>query len=233
MTKYESIKNWAKDDKPREKLARHGKQVLSDAELLGILISSGVKEKSAIDVARDLLKNVNGNLNALARLSIKELCAVNGIGPAKAITIIAALELSARRAFSESNLRPVINGSKKAYELMRGDLQDLNYEQLWIVTLSRSNKLVGKHRISEGGIAGTVADPKRIYKTALDDHASGIIVVHNHPSGSLKPSLADKKLTNKLIKAGQLLDIAVLDHLIITSSNYYSFADEGGLLQTT
>ena len=229
MKRYESIKFWSEDDKPREKLARHGKQTLSDKELIGILIGSGIKEKSAIDVAADLLKKANYNLNQLARFNINEYCTIQGIGPAKAITIIAALELAARKELSAQVKNPIMDNSKKVFDLMKGDLQDLSYEQFWLITLSRSNALISRHKISEGGIAGTVVDPKRIYKTALEDHASGIILLHNHPSGALKPSKADRMLTQKLINAGTFLDIMVLDHLIISNQGYHSFADNGEL----
>jgi DNA repair protein RadC len=229
MKRYESIKFWSEDDKPREKLARHGKHTLSDKELIGILIGSGIKEKSAIDVAADLLKKANYNLNQLARFNINEYCTIQGIGPAKAITIIAALELAARKELSAQVKNPIMDSSKKVFDLMKGDLQDLSYEQFWLITLSRSNALISRHKISKGGIAGTVVDPKRIYKTALEDHASGIILLHNHPSGALKPSKADRMLTQKLINAGTFLDIIVLDHLIISNQGYHSFADNGEL----
>jgi DNA repair protein RadC len=224
--KYDSIKNWAEDDKPREKLIKHGKNVLSDAELIGILLATGSKERSAIDTARDLLKLVNGNLNSLGRLTIKEMCKVHGIGPAKAITIISALELGNRRESTTAEGKYTIDGSEKVYQLMKGKLQDLQFEQFWLLTLTTKNEVISQHRISDGGVSGTLADPKRIFSLALDDLASHVILLHNHPSGNLSPSQSDLRLTTKLINAGKILDITVLDHVIIAHTGYYSFADE-------
>lgn len=224
--KYDSIKFWAEDDRPREKLIAHGKAVLSDAELIGILMGTGSRDRSAIDTARDLLKLVNGNLNSLGRISMKEMCKIHGIGPAKAINIIAALELGTRREISKTEGKYKIDGSESVYQLMKGKLQDLQFEQFWMLTLSRKNEVIQQHKISDGGVSGTIADPKRIFSLALEDLASHVILLHNHPSGNLSPSEADKKLTTKLVDAGKVLDITVLDHIIIANTGYYSFADE-------
>ena len=221
---YKSIKNWSEDDRPREKLIAHGRQVLSNAELIAILLATGIKNKSAIDVAKDMLSKVNGDINALGRLSVKQLCATDGIGPAKAVTLIAAMELGMRRGLDELNESPKITRSKDIYSLMKPKLQDLQYEQFWIVTLTRANRVIDQYKISEGGISSTSVDPKKIFKMALEDNASAIILAHN-----LSPSGQDIQLTKRVQNAGQLLDIAVLDHLIIGDRGFYSFADDGKL----
>ena len=223
---YSSIKHWADDEKPREKLLKHGRAVLSDAELIGILIGSGTRSKSAIDVARELLQSVDHDLNALARLSIKDLCRINGIGPAKAISITAAIELAQRRSTS-GKARERIKSSTDAYHILKSRLQDLNYEQFWILNLSRNHTVLNVHQISDGGVSGTLVDPKRVFKLALEDQASSILLAHNHPSGNLNPSVADKQLTTKMIAAGKALEIQVIDHLIVAHDQYFSFADEG------
>ncbi len=226
---FVSIKNWSEDDRPREKLSKHGKQVLSDAELIAILLATGTKKKSAIDVAKDLLQRANGNLNTLAKMSIKELCKVEGIGPAKAITLIAALEFALRRSLSDFEKNIKISESKVAFDLMKGILQDLNYEEFWILTLNRQQELIKKHRVSDGGISATIVDPKRIFKIAIEDHASSLLIFHNHPSGNNMPSLSDDKITAKLVAAGKVLEIIVIDHIIIGHNNYFSYADQGKL----
>lgn len=222
-----SIKYWNEQDRPREKLLTKGKHVLSDAELLAILISTGTKSKSAIDLARDILNLAGNNLNQLAKLTVKDLIQIDGIGEAKAITIISAIELGGRREVAEVKQKTKITSSKDGYTYFKPKLADLPYEEFWILMLNRANKIIGEAQISDGGVAGTVADPKRIFKTALDNSASSIILCHNHPSGNTNPSEADKQLTRKINEAGKLLDISVLDHLIITDNGYYSFADEG------
>ena len=226
---YSSIKDWTEDEQPREKLIRHGRQVLSDAELIAILMGSGTKRKSAVDVARELMPNAQNNINVLARMSIKDLCKVSGIGPAKAVSIIAAMELSQRRNVFDQIQVKKIQSSKDAYRQLKPHLQDLNYEQFWIITVARNNSVINLHKVSDGGISGTLADPKRIFKLSLEDYASGIILAHNHPSGNLIPSSQDKKLTIKMKEAGKALEINILDHLIITQSSYLSFMDEGVL----
>lgn len=227
MTEFIAIKNLSNDEKPREKLVLKGKGALSNVELLAILLSTGTRKKSALDLAREILQKANRSLDELARLSIKDLCKIEGIGPAKAITIVAAIELAGRRQQSLAREIPKINSSKAAYEILKHHLQDLNHEEFWLLCLSRSGALIAEHRVSEGGVTGTVADPKKIFKLALDQMATGIIVCHNHPSGNLMPSEQDKELTNKLKAAGKLLDITLMDHLIITQKQYFSFADEG------
>lgn len=226
MTEYLSIKNWSEDDKPREKLAANGRETLSNAELLGILIGNGTRSKSAVDLARDVLSLANNDINTLAKLSIKDLCTINGIGPAKAITLMAAIELGGRRKKAETN-DSFIRKSKDAYDFFGPMLQDKDYEEFWILMLNNNNKILRPYRVSEGGISQTVADPKRIYKAAIENNASQLVLCHNHPSGNLQPSPADRSLTNKLIAAGKNLDIKVIDHIIVTDGGYYSFADEG------
>ncbi len=227
MSEYRSIKNWANDDKPREKLSSKGKEALSDAELLAILLATGTRKKSAVDLARDILQLANNNLNNLAKLSINNLCKIDGIGPAKAITIIAAIELGGRRKTGTVQDQKFITSSTDAYNFFGPLLQDKPYEEFWILLLSRNNKILKPYRVSEGGVSGTVADPKRIFKAAIDNSASGIILCHNHPSGNLKPSSADNQITTKLVAGGKQLDIAVLDHIIVSTVGYYSYADEG------
>lgn len=227
MSDFISIKDLAEDDKPREKLLLKGKSSLSNVELLAILLATGTRKKSALDLAREILEKANRSLDELAKLTVKDLCKIEGIGPAKAITIIAAIELAGRRQQTIAREKSKIKSSKDAYEILRHHLQDLNHEEFWLLCLSRSGTVTAEIRISEGGITGTVADPKKIFKYALDHLATGIIVCHNHPSGNLTPSEQDRELTNKIRAAGKVLDITLMDHLIITQKQYYSFADEG------
>ncbi|MDJ1478930.1 DNA repair protein RadC [Cytophagaceae bacterium YF14B1] len=221
------ILSWAEEDRPREKVLLKGKAALSDAELIGILLGSGTVSLSAVDLAKQILGSVDNNLTSLAKLSVKDLEKFKGIGEAKAITIVAALELGRRRKESELPQRQVITSSKDVFTIMHSHLLDLLHEEFWVVLLNRSNIVMKKVQISVGGVSGTVADPKLIFKTALENLASSIILVHNHPSGNLKPSQADKDLTHKLKEAGKYLEIPVLDHVIITEKSYFSFADEG------
>jgi len=223
---HKSIKNWAKDDRPREKLVLKGRESLSDAELIAIILGSGTRTKSAVELGREVLDSVNNDLNKLSQLSVKDLCKFKGIGPAKAISIVSAIELSRRRPI-EKGEKSKITCSRDIYNLMSPMLKDAQYEQFWIICLSRANVVLAKHKISDGGREGTVADSKRIFKIALEEISSGIILCHNHPSGQMKPSQADVNLTKKLVEAGKVLDVTVLDHLIFTNSGYYSFADEG------
>lgn len=225
-----SIKSWAEDDRPREKLLKRGKQNLSDVELLAILIGSGTRKETAVGLSQRILKSVENNLNELGKVSIAELMRFNGIGEAKAITIAAALELGRRRQLSDYIDRPQILSSKDGYHCIAPILMDLNHEEFWIILLNRANKVIGKEQISAGGVSGTVVDAKIIFRKALEvAPASSIILCHNHPSGNRNPSQADIDLTKKLKKAGETLDILVLDHLIIAENSYYSFADEGRL----
>lgn len=222
-----SIKSWSPEDRPREKLLLKGTSALSDAELIAILIGSGTANLSAVEVAKKILMHGGNNLNDLAKLSVKDLMKVKGIGEAKAITIIAALELGRRRKETEVDEKPKINSSKDAYDLVKGDLMDLPHEEFWVLLLNRANRVIKKKKISEGGVSGTVADPKIIYKLALEELASGVIVAHNHPSGNLTASQSDIDLTKKLKEAGKFLEVQLLDHVIVAGQKYFSFADDG------
>ncbi|MBX2962069.1 MAG: DNA repair protein RadC [Cyclobacteriaceae bacterium] len=222
-----NIKKWAAEDRPREKLLLKGTAALSDTELIAILLGTGTASMSAVDVAKNILKSVDNNLDSLAKLTVKDLMKIKGIGEAKAITIVSALELGRRRKETTTQERPKIATSQDAYELFLGDLIDIPHEEFWILLLNRANRVIKKQQISLGGVHGTVADPKIIFKTALEELASGIIVAHNHPSGNLSPSQQDIDLTKKLKEAGNLMEIKLLDHLIIAGKKYYSFADEG------
>jgi len=221
------IKSWALDDRPREKLLQKGKSALSDAELIAILLGSGTKTLSAVEVAKNVLKSVENNLHDIAKLSVSELTKIKGIGEARAIAIVAAMELGRRRKDHADVAKPAVTTSKEAFDLIKGDLMDLSHEEFWVLMMNRANKLLAKKRVSEGGVSGTVADPKIIFRLALDNLASGIIVAHNHPSGNLVASQSDIKLTQKLKEAGSTLEIQLLDHLIIGGQKYFSFADEG------
>ncbi|WP_298896674.1 DNA repair protein RadC [uncultured Psychroserpens sp.] len=221
-----SIKNWSQDDQPREKLRNKGKSVLSDAELLAILIGSGNKDESAVSLSKRILSSANHNLNTLGKLNLKQLMAFKGIGEAKAISIVAALELARRRIGTEIIEKKKIKSSASVFDLMQPIVGELPHEEFWIIYLNNSNKIIQKQQLSKGGITGTLVDVRLVLKTALEVGAVALLLVHNHPSGSLKPSEADKKLTQKLKNAAQSLDIKVLDHLIITEKAYFSFADE-------
>ncbi|GAB2696758.1 DNA repair protein RadC [Hymenobacter frigidus] len=223
------IKSWAEEDRPREKLQAKGRAALSDAELVAILLGSGTVKLSAVDVAKLMLQGVNNDLNALARESVKQLCRHPGIGEAKAIAVVAALELGRRRKEVDAASRTTITCSRDIYNLIRPNLMDLPHEEFWVILLNRANVVMRKTAISRGGVAGTVADPKMIFKEALEQLASSIILVHNHPSGNRSPSAADIQLTKKLKEAGNFLDLPILDHLIYSDQGYYSFADEGML----
>jgi DNA repair protein RadC len=222
-----NILSWAEEDRSREKLLLKGKSALSDAELIAILIGSGTRSISAVDVAKMILSAADYNLNKLAKFSVKDLQKIKGIGEAKAITIVSALELGRRRKESDFSEKVKITCSNDIYQLIKPELIDLPKEEFWIILLNRANQLIKKEQISSGGISGTVADPKIIFKAALDQYASSIILVHNHPSGNLKPSRADLDLTSKMKSAGKLLEIPVLDHIIFSDEGYLSFADDG------
>ena len=221
-----SIKNWSQDDQPREKLRDKGKIVLSDAELVAIIIGSGNTEESAVALSKRILASVENNLNALGKLSLKQLMEFKGIGEAKAITITAALELGRRRKLEDAKQLTKITSSRDVFELMQPYLGELPHEEFWILYLNNSNKVLQKIQLSKGGITGTLVDVRLVLKTALEVGAVSLILAHNHPSGTLKPSQSDKDLTLKLKRASEHLDIKVLDHLIITETNYFSFADE-------
>lgn len=222
-----AISSWAEEDRPREKLVLKGRQVLTNAELLAIVIGSGSKNESAVDLSKRIFASVNNDLFAIGKLSIKDLMKFKGIGEAKAISIIATLELGRRRKNSEKIDSKKITSSNDAYEELKDLFSDLDHEQFWVLLLSRSNKVIAKKRISIGGVAGTVVDSKIIFKTALEHLASGIILSHNHPSGNLKPSTADITITKKIMAAGKNLDINVLDHIIVSDLGYTSLVDDG------
>jgi len=221
------ITDWAAGDRPREKLIEKGTSSLSDAELLGILISSGTKDKSAVDLGRELLCMANNNLNNLAKLSVSDLRKLHGIGPARAVTIAAALELGRRRKMAEVQDTIQIRASKDVADIFQPLLSDLSHEEFWILYLNRSNKVISRMKLSQGGVSGTVTDVRIVMKKAVELLASGIILCHNHPSGNLNPSDADSKITQKIKEAGSFMDIQLLDHLIISDKDYYSFADNG------
>ncbi|HVM89319.1 MAG TPA: DNA repair protein RadC [Puia sp.] len=222
-----SIKNWAKDDRPREKLLSKTPISLSDSELLAILIQNGTRNKTAVDLAKELLLLSKNNLAELGKLSLKDFMKIKGIGQAKAITIAAALELGRRRQAAGSLEKPIIRESRDIAEYLQALLRDHNHEEFAVVFLNRANKINHIEIISKGGITGTVADPRIILKKALEQEAVSLILCHNHPSGNLKPSKADEELTLKIKEAAKFLDIRVLDHLIVSEDGYFSFADEG------
>ncbi len=226
----QSIKNWAIDDRPREKLAQKGAESLSNSELLAILINNGTVEKSAVDLAKELLAAVENNLQRLSKLSVKEMVnlKIKGLGPAKSITIAAALELGVRRSMAD-NKKEVILSSKDIANYLKAQLQYKKHEVFAVVFLNKANRINHYEIISEGGITGTVADPRIILKKALEHDAVSIVLSHNHPSGNLKPSRQDQELTNKIKEASGYFDIKVLDHIIVSEEGYYSFADEGNL----
>lgn len=221
-----SIKNWSQDDQPREKLLHKGKEALSDAELVAILIGSGNKQESAVDLSKRILSSTDNNLSALGKMSLKQLMTFKGIGEAKAITIMAALELGRRRRGEDALEKQKITSSQSVFEFMQPVVGELQHEEFWIIYLNNSNKVIKKGQLSKGGITGTLVDVRLVLKSALEVGATGLILVHNHPSGTLQPSNADKKLTAKLKIASESLDIKVLDHIIVTEKAYFSFADE-------
>jgi DNA repair protein RadC len=228
MSNYQpnlTIKTWAEEDRPREKLIKNGKEVLSNAELIAILIGSGSRKETAVELARHILNGTNNNLHELGTMSVSNLMKYQGIGEAKAISIVAALELGRRRQSASPEEKTQIQGSKDARDLLGPKLADLPHEEFWVAYLNRNNRVLRTERIGQGGVAGTVADIRIILKNSLNQLASSIILYHNHPSGNLSPSDADLSLTRKIKQAGEYIDINVLDHLIITPESYYSFAD--------
>ena len=220
------ITNWSEDDRPREKLMLKGKSVLSDAELIAILIGSGSRNESAVDLSKRILASAD-NLNVLGKMSISQLMNFKGIGEAKAITIIAALELGRRRRAEDAVELIKITSSKKVFEIMQPIIGELAHEEFWVLFLNNSNKVISKSQLSKGGMTGTIVDVRLVFKLALECGATALILCHNHPSGNLQPSDADRKITKKIKLAGDSLDVKVLDHLIITETNYYSFVDQG------
>ncbi len=229
MSEYKnlSIKNWALEDRPREKMMYKGSNSLSTAELIAIIIGSGNRKQSAVEVAKMLLSDNQNDLNELAKKSIRDLMKTPGIGSAKAISIIAALELGNRQKSFPSKQKIKISSSMDAYERLQPYVENLNHEEFWVVYLNRGNKILEVKNVSSGGITGTVFDMRLVFKDAILLESTNIILCHNHPSGNLTPSEADKDLTDKTKEAGKLMSIEVLDHLIIADQGYYSFADEG------
>lgn len=229
LLKRRSIKNWATDEKPREKLLEKGRNSLSNAELLAIILRTGTRDASALHLAQSILSSVDNNLNALASKSIPELQQFPGIGLAKATEIVATMELARRTQQNKEVGRPKVRSSRDAFLHIQPFLKDLHHEEFYAIYLSRSNSILRTVQISKGGISGTVADGKLIFNYGLESKASGIILAHNHPSGNLQPSNADVQLTESLKKFGGFIDVQILDHLIIAGNNYFSFADEGRL----
>jgi len=223
------IRSWAEDDRPREKLLLKGRAALSDAELIAILIASGNNEESAVDLSKRILQSLGNDLSALSKMNVKELTQFKGIGEAKAITIIAAMELGRRRKDSEPLRKAKVTSSRSAFEIMYPYTNDLRHEEFWVMMLDRGNRVIGVENVSKGGVSGTVADPRMIFRPALQHLACGIILCHNHPSGNVQPSQEDIDLTRKFRIAGNAIEIPVLDHIIVGESDYYSFADNGML----
>lgn len=222
-----SIKDWSEDDRPREKLLYKGRSALSDAELIAILIGSGNREESAVGLSKRILASSSHNLSELGKFSVKDLMKFKGIGEAKAVSIIAALEIGRRRNGSDKLSRKRITSSASVFELLHPVIGDLPHEEFWVVYLNNSNKVLEKQQLSKGGITGTLVDVRLVLKTALELSAVGLILAHNHPSGTLRPSQSDKQLTQKLKKAAASLDVKILDHIIVTEKTYFSFADDG------
>lgn len=222
-----TIKNWAADDRPREKLIAQGAKSLSDAELLAIVLGSGTNKLSALDLAKTIMSDVSNNFKSLSDRSFTQLLTYNGVGPAKAVGIMATLEIARRRLLERNEENNQIRSSKDAFEMLRNNFYDLKHEEFHVLYMNRANKIVGKDQVSKGGIAGTIADGKVIFRNAISHSASAMILAHNHPSGQLKPSEADRKLTKSLVDFGKMIDLQILDHLIVTNDKYFSFADEG------
>ena len=225
--KKQSIKGWSEEERPREKLILKGRKSLTNSELLAILFGSGSSKESAVQLARRVLSGSDHDLRELDKLDIHDLTKYTGIGEAKAVSLIAAMELGARRQNMAAKDVQKITSSESAYQVVNDDLSNLSHEEFWVIALNRNNQVLDKYQISKGGVSGTVADVKLIYKRAIQKLASAIIVSHNHPSGNLKPSRSDIELTKKIRQGGEVLDIALLDHIIVGEQSYFSFADEG------
>ncbi len=223
------IPKWAVDDRPREKLLKRGIRSMTNAELIAILFRSGNRETSAVQLAQNILKTSENKLSKLSKLSAQELMTNKGVGEAKALSLIAAMELGRRRRAERQEERTAITSSQSAFDVLHALIGDADYEEFWILVLNRKNEVIRKEQVSDGGMSQTVVDSKRVFKKALEYRASSIIIAHNHPSGNLKPSQEDIILTKKLVAAGKLLDIPVVDHLIVTDGGYFSFADKGML----
>ncbi|MBC8475379.1 MAG: DNA repair protein RadC [Bacteroidetes bacterium] len=222
-----SIRDWANDDRPREKLLIKGKGALSDAGLIAILIASGNRNESAVELSKRILQSLGNNLNELAKLSVHDLMKFKGIGEAKAISVIASLELGRRRRSADVLEKDKIGGSKDAFQILQLKIEDLPHEEFWVILLNRANKVIDIKLVGRGGVSSTVVDSKIIFSFALESLASGIILAHNHPSGNLKPSNSDIRLTKKIVDAGKIMEVPVLDHIIVGDNDYFSFADEG------
>ena len=229
MNRYNShaLTTWAVEERPREKVIVNGVQYLSDSELIAILLGSGTKNVTAVELARSILKGAGNSLQLLGRQGIGDLVRIKGVGPAKAITLLAAIELGRRRAGMQHPEKIPVKSSETVFNLFYPLMGDLQHEEFWLLMLNRANRVVGRYKVSQGGLSGTVIDTRIILKKALDNLASSIIVCHNHPSGNNQPSDADVKITEKLKKAAEMLEIKLLDHLIIADKSYFSFADEG------
>jgi DNA repair protein RadC len=229
MHEYEklSIKKWAVEDRPREKMLKHGFSALSNSELMAILIGSGNLAESAVELSRRILSDFKNNLDQIGKSSVEKLMSYNGIGEAKAINILAALELGRRRHIADGGVQVRINSSEDAFQYLQIDLSDLTHEEFWVIYLDRANNVIGKTRISQGGISGTVIDVRIILKQAIEKTASSIILAHNHPSGNLSPSQSDLDITHKTSEASKLVDVKVLDHIIVAGNHFSSLADEG------
>jgi len=229
MNNYNSgtLKSWAVEERPREKVMANGIQYLSDSELLAILMGSGTRNITAVELARKILGGVGNNLHELGRQSISDLQKIKGVGPAKAISVMAAMELGRRRSGTQQTDKVPIKSSETVFKLFHPLLGDLKHEEFWLLMLNRANRVLGRFKVSQGGLSGTVIDTRIILKKALDNLSSSIIVCHNHPSGNMQPSDADVKITEKLKKAAEMLEIKLLDHVIIADKSYFSFADEG------
>lgn len=233
MNKNLSIKNWSAEDRPREKMLQKGIDTLSNSELIAILIGSGTRTETAVDVAKRILQLADNNLNELGKLKISDFQKVKGIGEAKAINVMAALELGRRRKLAEGIEKAQITSSKDVFDIFHPILADLPHEEFWVVYMNKGNRVIAKERISVGGVAGTVFDLKIIAHKGISLLASSVIMCHNHPSGNTKPSKEDKAITQKMFEAGKILEINMLDHIIITDNAYFSFADEGMLTYTS
>lgn len=229
MAENITIKHLAEEDRPREKLLLKGRQALSNAELIAILIGSGSQEETAVELSQRILSHFDHNLNELGRLTVKDLQKFKGIGEAKAISIIAALELGRRRQLTDAGKQKIIKSSNDLFAHLEPLVSDHKHEEFWVIYLNKANHIIDKERLSIGGTSATIVDVKIVLKNALEKLASSIAVCHNHPSGSLKASEADIQLTKKLKQAAALIDIQLIDHLIIGNKNYFSFADEGML----
>lgn len=225
----ESIKSWAEEDRPREKMLLKGRESLSDAELLAIILGSGSRDESAVSLAKRILSASDNNLYELGKFSLNDLMKFKGVGEAKAISIAAAVEIGRRRSITEPREKPTITSSKHAFDIMKAHLEDMYHEEMWIILLNRGNRVLRKMKMSSGGAAATVVDVKMILRATLDHQAEAIILIHNHPSGNLKPSKEDIHITNKIKEASKFFDLTVVDHLIISERGYYSFADQGML----